>query len=1222
VLGAVGQIRGRELTTALLMFSCSFLAMTTHNIIKPVTRSKFIADLGASNLPYVQLAAGLLIGLIMAGYTWLMSRLPRRWAIPITQAGISAVLVAFWFLFRTGQEWVSVAFYLLGLILGILLISQFWTLANVVYDPRQAKRLFGFIGAGASLGGIAGSSITTGLTRQVGTENLVLFSAGAMLLCLIAVAAVIRRENISDESLPAGAVEEAGVGLKRALELLRGSKHLQIIALVISFAAIGAAIIEQQLNMATEAIKGRSSTDAITGFLAQVQLGTSVIGFIIQIALTSRIHRYLGIGFALLLLPVSLGSTALVMLFNAALWAPSLARVFDQSLRYTVDKTTREILYMPLPTDIKFEAKPFVDVTVDRFAKGLGAVLLVVLIQPWGLGFTWQQVSYVSVLMTVVWIVMAVRAKHAYQAAFRHGIETKEMKPAELRVAVADLSTIETLIQELASPEEPRVLYAIDLLESLDKKHLVTPLLLYHDSAAVRVRALGVIAGAQPEISAQWLPAVRNMLGDADPEVRAAAVGALAKIRHEQVTELVRPMIEDGNPRIAVTAAMVLAGSSRDEDASAAEEVLTKLISDTRESAAPVRRDFAVAIRHITEPRFRRLLIPLLSDPDPDVAAEAMHSVRQLGLSDFIFIPTLISLLRDRRLKSSAREMLVSAGEPALGILGHFLRDPEEDLWIRRHLPATIARIPCQKSVDTLIEALDDPDGFLRFKAITALDRLRRTQPGLDFPSEPLEAAVLREGSTHEKYRRLHRRGFIEGNLPQVSLLGRALAQKIERAQERIYLLLGLLYPWKEIASARWAIRHGDVRARAGALEYLDNLLKGAVRKQLMPLLDPSLTEERPDELGAAERARAANDALSRLIDDADPVIAASALALVWELGRDDLTAEVERILASRDVRDWFVFEAASWVLAGFRLRDRTRRELWREPLPAVELAQQLHNLPLFSTVSADELFRLAAAGRQVRCEAGRMLLQEGIVPAAVQFLLDGCASLRKGSAEGRTVAAPAALGLQEVLENSPSFETARTLDPTVCLELTSEEFLTLTSDNAEFVHGLFRMLAEGAFAERNRLLLKGHLPEESAAIARRGLKPIEKVLVLQSIPLFSEINAGEMLSLASIAEEIDLQSGAVLFRDADAPAIHVLLTGRLSLESSPGEPALAAGPGDSVGFFETCAGIQLGCQAKVECEGTALRIDREELFDLLGQRPGLLRQLFGELFRSQNPQP
>lgn len=183
--------------------------------------------------------------------------------------------------------------------------------------------------------------------------------------------------------------------------------------MVIGLAAIGAALIEQQLNMAAEARKGRDATDAVTSFLAGIQLYTSVIGLAVQMLLTSRIHRMLGVGFALMILPLSLGTTALVMLANAALWASGLARVLDQSLRYKVDRTTREILHMPLAPPINYEAKPFVDVTVDRCATALGAVLLLVPIKPWGLALNWRQVSYASVLASALWIFVALAAGRA-----------------------------------------------------------------------------------------------------------------------------------------------------------------------------------------------------------------------------------------------------------------------------------------------------------------------------------------------------------------------------------------------------------------------------------------------------------------------------------------------------------------------------------------------------------------------------------------------------------------------------------------------------------------------------------------------------------------------------------------------------------------------------------------------------------------------------------------
>ena len=142
---------------------------------------------------------------------------------------------------------------------------------------------------------MTGAGLTALVVSRIGTENLLLCSAGILLLCAGLVALIVRREAAAGRG-GAVAAEEEGVGGKEALRLLRESRHLQIIALVIAFAAVGAGLIEQQLNMAAEAFKGRSATDNLTEFLAQVTLYLSAIGFFIQVALTSRIHRYLGRG--------------------------------------------------------------------------------------------------------------------------------------------------------------------------------------------------------------------------------------------------------------------------------------------------------------------------------------------------------------------------------------------------------------------------------------------------------------------------------------------------------------------------------------------------------------------------------------------------------------------------------------------------------------------------------------------------------------------------------------------------------------------------------------------------------------------------------------------------------------------------------------------------------------------------------------------------------------
>ena len=207
----------------------------------------------------------------------------------------------------------------------------------------------------------------------------------------------------------------------------------------------------------------------------------------------------------------------------------------------------------------------------------------------------------------------------------------------------------------------------------------------------------------------------------------------------------------------------------------------------------------------------------------------------------------------------------------------------------------------------------------------------------------------------------------------------------MSRMMNRVYLLLSLIYPWKDIAAARWTLEHGESRAKASASEYLDNILSSQLRKRIMPMLEEMPREEKVRRANVILRTRPrdAEETLLRLINDEDQVVAATAIDAARQQKIWSLADDIEHVLAHRDVRDWYVFEAASWALAEHRMPAERRRELWLEPLPAAELAGRLRHLPLFASVTVDELFRVAGASRQVRHEPGTVLLQEGSVPAS-----------------------------------------------------------------------------------------------------------------------------------------------------------------------------------------------------------------------------------------------
>ena len=159
-----------------------------------------------------------------------------------------------------------------------------------------------------------------------------------------------------------------------------------------------------------------------------------------------------------------------------------------------------------------------------------------------------------------------------------------------------------------------------------------------------------------------------------------------------------------------------------------------------------------------------------------------------------------------------------------------------------------------------------------------------------------------------------------------------------------------------------------------------------------MPLVDDVPIDEKVRRANVVlkTRPRDAEETLLQLINDDDQIVAAAAIDLVEERKLWSLAGDIEFVLAHRDAKDWYVFEAASWALAAYRLPENKRRGLWIEPLPVVQIAARLRHVPVFASVSIDELFRIAGSGRQIRYESGRILYQEGVVPEQLQFMLDG----------------------------------------------------------------------------------------------------------------------------------------------------------------------------------------------------------------------------------------
>jgi CRP-like cAMP-binding protein len=385
-----------------------------------------------------------------------------------------------------------------------------------------------------------------------------------------------------------------------------------------------------------------------------------------------------------------------------------------------------------------------------------------------------------------------------------------------------------------------------------------------------------------------------------------------------------------------------------------------------------------------------------------------------------------------------------------------------------------------------------------------------------------------------------------------------------------------------------------------------------------MPIIEDLSLEEKVRHANTflKSRPRDLEDTLAQLVHDDDQVVAASAIHFVEQRRLWSLAHDLEYSVAHRTPHD-FAFEAATWALARHQLSD-SRRGPSTESLPIVALADRLRAIPVFDFVSVDELFRIAGAGRQSTYEPGREIGREGTPATDVQFLLEGDVQLSAAGDAPREVAAPIALAFEEVLEGAPLGCTARAVDRAVTLALDGSDFLTMLSDNVVLAQGLFRVLLDRPKMQPWRVV---YAPQAGAAIPRGpSPQPIEIVLLLRQNPLLRRATVGQLLDLVAITREVELTAGRVLFAETDGPAVYHILAGEVSLEGDRAEERIV-GSGCTIGLAETLAGVPLGRRSTVTHSGRALRIERDDLFDVLTDHVDLLQGLFSGVLSAGEPE-
>ncbi|MDJ0972621.1 MAG: Npt1/Npt2 family nucleotide transporter [Kiloniellales bacterium] len=384
-LKAVFTVERSELPFALLMFAYFFLVITSFWILKPIKKSLFIEHydqsgfdllgllLTASQAEQIAKVLNMVVAfLAVVVFSWLANRFRRQQLTFIFTAFFLASYVAYTFVIDDPGGLTVWSFYLFGDLFSTLMVATFFAFLNDSVTPDAAKRLYGLVGLGGVTGGAFGSITVAGFIRSVDTAGWLWIAFGVGLAIVLVAFAAGRLVADSAPAAPAAQPEpEPEVGGNPALDgarLVFRSPYLLAIVAIVGIYEIVSTILDFQF---TSTVAHYLQGPAIGAQFATVFAITNTVAFLVQLFLTSLIMTRLGVGIALLVLPVAIlcGSAGFMIL--PILWMGSLLNTADNGFSYSINQSAKESLYVPTTKEEKYKAKAFIDMFLQRFAKAL-----------------------------------------------------------------------------------------------------------------------------------------------------------------------------------------------------------------------------------------------------------------------------------------------------------------------------------------------------------------------------------------------------------------------------------------------------------------------------------------------------------------------------------------------------------------------------------------------------------------------------------------------------------------------------------------------------------------------------------------------------------------------------------------------------------------------------------------------------------------------------------
>ncbi len=398
------------LARAVILFINFFLIILAYYHIKPASRSLFIEYLGGDRLPYVWIGTALFLGAIIGIYHRIVAKHSRINVVLGSLTLFIAILIGFYFLLTSPSKEGAVAFYIFADVFSVILVEQFWSLTNTVFVTEEGKRWYGFIATGGLVGGVAGGMAASSLLDHTSlhTQELLLVAA-AILALIFAINLVMERLHLFREA----PYPETPVVPSDGWRVLFENRYLMLIAAVLLLAQLAQPLVEYQFIKTIEA--QLTELDMRTAFISSFFAIMGMVSIGVNLFLTPLVHRYLGVIAGLLAQPLLLGISSLVFFTTSTLYTAGAMKICDRGLSYSINRASKELLYVPIDPLHTYQIKAWIDMFGYRVFKVFGSVLILLLTQWTDAGISVAQISWLTIACCLVWVGAIYQLSHEYR---------------------------------------------------------------------------------------------------------------------------------------------------------------------------------------------------------------------------------------------------------------------------------------------------------------------------------------------------------------------------------------------------------------------------------------------------------------------------------------------------------------------------------------------------------------------------------------------------------------------------------------------------------------------------------------------------------------------------------------------------------------------------------------------------------------------------------------